>query len=342
LVHFDLKPGNIFIKGDVARVGDYGLSKLMSEGQLTLSFGRGTPHYMAPEILRSRADHRADLYSLGVILYESLAGRVPYEPTTPGGLILRQEDAPPVFPDEFPAGLRSVVERCLRVDPDDRYDGVQALLRALGQTARPGDSIHFDPSVGLPSPFAPVGGVGTVPSQAPPTPAGGELRGTAAELTRGAVEVARGMWDGIKTAGAPREEATTAVAEGEPTPLAPASSPVRAPKPPKLTPPSPPAAPSGTAPAAGASGAPVSAHGTVPVPPPAAGGSLGAVFATVGVAFEVLAALLRAVVRGARGLFEGSGIAILLRLFVFLIVFVLLGSVLAGVLLSLVTAGALW
>src|SRR5262245_61675770 len=53
LVHFDLKPGNVFLKGDIARVGDYGLSKLMNSGRLTLSVGRGTPHYMAPEILRS-------------------------------------------------------------------------------------------------------------------------------------------------------------------------------------------------------------------------------------------------------------------------------------------------
>src|SRR5204862_508178 len=49
LVHFDLKPANIFLKGDVARVGDYGLSKLVSASRNSLSFGRGTPYYMAPE-----------------------------------------------------------------------------------------------------------------------------------------------------------------------------------------------------------------------------------------------------------------------------------------------------
>jgi len=48
LVHFDLKPSNVFIKGEVARVGDYGLSKMMTDGRLTLSFGRGKPQYMAP------------------------------------------------------------------------------------------------------------------------------------------------------------------------------------------------------------------------------------------------------------------------------------------------------
>ncbi|MED6333929.1 MAG: serine/threonine-protein kinase [Planctomycetota bacterium] len=333
LVHFDLKPGNIFIKGDVARVGDYGLSKLMSEGQLTLSFGRGTPHYMAPEILRSRADHRADIYSLGVILFESLAGQVPYEPSTPGGLILRLEDEPPSFPEDFPAPLRVVVERCLRVDPADRYDGVHALLEELGQTARPGDSITFDPSIGLPAAPAPLAEAGAVAR----APAGGELRGTAAELTRGAVEVARGMWDGLKTAGTPRHEASPAGAEGEPTPVATPTLGSAAREAATPTPVSP-AAP---AQAAGAS-PPAPARRTVPVPPPVTGGPLGAVFATVGLAFEVLGTLLSGIVGSARGVFEGSGFAFLARLFVFLMLFALLGSVLAGVLLAVVRSSSLW
>ena len=63
IVHFDLKPSNVFLRGESARVGDYGLSKLLDSGRMTLSVGRGTPQYMAPEILRGRADHRADIYS---------------------------------------------------------------------------------------------------------------------------------------------------------------------------------------------------------------------------------------------------------------------------------------
>jgi serine/threonine-protein kinase len=145
-VHFDLKPSNIFIKGEVARVGDYGLSKLLTNGRMTLSFGRGTPHYMAPEVLRSRADHRADVYSLGVILYESLVGRPPYKSTEGGTLVLREDDAPPEFPTGFPERVRAVVVRCLRLDPDDRFQDVGSLLEALGQTARQGESIRLDPS----------------------------------------------------------------------------------------------------------------------------------------------------------------------------------------------------
>src|SRR6185436_6312557 len=106
LVHFDLKPSNVFIKGEVARVGDYGLSKMMTDGRLTLSFGRGTPQYMAPEMLKNRADHRADLYSLGVILYESLTGKLPFESALPGTIAVREDDRSPMFPPDFPAHMR--------------------------------------------------------------------------------------------------------------------------------------------------------------------------------------------------------------------------------------------
>jgi len=192
LVHFDLKPGNVFLNGDIARVGDYGLSKLMSDGRLTLSFGRGTPHYMAPEMIQGRADHRADVYSLGVMLFESIAGRVPWEPKSQVGIVLRPDDSPPDFQDDYPPELRVVTERCLRMDPGARYADVAELLEALGQTARRGDSIRV-------APRAKVGAGAAVAERGSTT----ELRETAAELTRGAVEVARGVWDGLRT---PRED----------------------------------------------------------------------------------------------------------------------------------------
>ena len=95
LAHFDLKPSNVFLNGDVARVGDYGLAKLLTEGRATLSFGRGTPHYMAPEMLRNRADHRADIYTLGVILYESIVRKLPFESVQPGASSVSRTRRPP-------------------------------------------------------------------------------------------------------------------------------------------------------------------------------------------------------------------------------------------------------
>lgn len=131
LAHFDLKPGNIFLKGDEARVGDYGLSRLLGEGRMTLSFSRGTPHYMAPEMLLARGDERADIYSLGVILYECLAGELPFKSEIPGAIPLRDRDEPPPYPADFPLDLRPIVERCLCIDPAARYASVHELLKAL-------------------------------------------------------------------------------------------------------------------------------------------------------------------------------------------------------------------
>ncbi len=323
LVHFDLKPSNVFLKGEVARVGDYGLSKLLVDGRMTLSFGRGTPQYMAPEMLRSRADHRADIYSLGVILFESLAGRLPFEPAPEGGLVLREEDRPPEFDPTFPAVLRPAVERCLRLDPKDRYADVGELLTALGQSARQGDSVRLELGE-LPAPAAtqarsganaataePAGvspeGAG---SSSRPTPRpSSELRRTASHLARGAALVARGVWDGLRSG-----------QEGE-EPPPPPPPPVDGQLSPRATalrrelaaarradPATPPVtAGEGTVATAVASAAPSGEMrpGPVPVPPRVEGGLLGTTVQTLVVGIEVLLALVRGLFHGLVSAFRG-------------------------------------
>lgn len=219
LVHFDLKPSNVFLKGDVARVGDYGLSKMMTDGRSTLSFGRGTPQYMAPEMLKNRADHRADLYSLGVMLYECLAGKAPYESPIPGAFHVREDDLPPPFPPAFPARLKSVVIACLRLRPEDRIASAADVLTALGHTARIGDSARIPPAPTTP------GSPGSSTQRAPETPVQrSDARQTAAELTRGAVEVARGVWDGLRPTPTPVPTPPPIPRADAPTPARPPSS----------------------------------------------------------------------------------------------------------------------
>ncbi len=130
LVHFDLKPGNVFLQGPRARVGDYGLAKFFEQGNQSLSIGRGTPHYMAPEILRGRGDHRADIYSLGVMLYESLLGEKPHAQGD-DPLAIRQKEDPPPSMDGISEGVGSVILRCLLWEPEDRYSSVIELLDDL-------------------------------------------------------------------------------------------------------------------------------------------------------------------------------------------------------------------
>lgn len=303
LVHFDLKPSNVFLKGDVARVGDYGLSKMLVDGRMTLSFGRGTPQYMAPEMVKNRADHRADIYSLGVMLYECITGKLPFESEIPGAVPVRETDVPPPFPAEFPARLRVVVERCLRLEPAARYADVSELLADLDQTARPGDSIRLErrPSAGEatasarpPSTSTAVASAATPPPN-PSTSARGpdassastsrEPRSTAAELTRGAVEVARGVWEGFRGAPAGTPASSTRPPSSSSVAGAPRSSIVAN------------ATIGMLEPSTGASGSAnasiVLATNTIPVPPAVSGSILERLAATCALAFEILVALVR-------------------------------------------------
>ena len=220
LAHFDLKPSNVFIKGDVARVGDYGLAKLLTEGRQTLSFGRGTPQYMAPEMLKNRADHRADIYSLGVILFESLAFRLPYGEGAVGVLV-RDEDHPPDFPADFSPETRPIVARCLRIDPADRFPAVTDLLEALGQPARQGDSVRLRVE-DLSERTKTLQSQGAEPGAEQTRSTSEDLRRAAAELARGAVGVARGVWGGVvervSSSATPEREGAKAPDEGPSVP----------------------------------------------------------------------------------------------------------------------------
>src|SRR5262245_52851488 len=141
LVHFDLKPANIFLKGDVARVGDYGLSKLVTESRNSLSFSRGTPYYMAPEMLQRRGDARSDIYSLGIILFECLYGDVPFRGDSEWEVLRKHEVAEPQFPASSLPADQAIVRRCLAKRPEERFASVADLLRALQAPVALGESL---------------------------------------------------------------------------------------------------------------------------------------------------------------------------------------------------------
>jgi len=145
LVHFDLKPANIFLKGDIARVGDYGLSKLVTESRNSLSFGRGTPYYMAPEMLQRRGDVRSDIYSLGIILYECLTGDVPFKGDSEWEVLRKHETEAPVFDDRVTGVERDVIARCLAKRPEDRFQSAQEVLHMLQAPSSLGESMLIPP-----------------------------------------------------------------------------------------------------------------------------------------------------------------------------------------------------
>ena len=131
IIHFDLKPANVFLRGEVARVGDYGLSKLVTQSARTLSMGRGTPAYMAPEMLQRKGDARSDVYSLGAMLFEVLSGRAPFQGDSEWEVLKKHESAAVVFPDTIPLAVRPLILRALDKDPERRFRDAGAMLEAF-------------------------------------------------------------------------------------------------------------------------------------------------------------------------------------------------------------------
>ncbi len=128
VVHRDLKPQNIMIDKDGnARIMDFGIARsLKTKGITATGVMIGTPEYMSPEQVEGKdVDQRSDIYSLGVILYEMVTGRVPFEGDTPFTIGVKHKSEEPIDPKELntqlPEDLNLVILRCLEKDKEKRY-----------------------------------------------------------------------------------------------------------------------------------------------------------------------------------------------------------------------------
>jgi serine/threonine-protein kinase len=140
IVHRDLKPGNIMIDEEGnARIMDFGIARSLKERGIT---GEGviigTPEYMSPEQVEAKdIDHRTDIYSLGVILYEMVTGRVPFEGDTPFAIGVKHKSELPKDPrqlnTQIPEDLSRLILRCLEKDREKRYPDAAELLADLGR-----------------------------------------------------------------------------------------------------------------------------------------------------------------------------------------------------------------
>ncbi len=141
VVHRDIKPENLLLDAaGVLKVMDFGVARPTGAGNGLTEVGLlvGTPAYMAPEQLFGEDfDQRADLYAAGVVLFECLTGRLPFEASSPMALIARvlrdPAPAPSSLDPEIPAGVSDLVQRLLAKDPADRTASAADLARVLTQ-----------------------------------------------------------------------------------------------------------------------------------------------------------------------------------------------------------------
>ncbi|MGC4068148.1 MAG: protein kinase [Polyangiaceae bacterium] len=164
IVHRDLKPDNVFVlrekagQKDFVKLIDFGISKFSSlTGGSEMKMTRtgtvmGTPYYMSPEQASGSrdADHRSDLYAIGVILYEAVTGRVPFDAATFNQLLFQivlSDPAPPqqVVPDLDPA-FANLIAKSMARDPDHRFQTATELSQALAAWLSTGASVSVHPA----------------------------------------------------------------------------------------------------------------------------------------------------------------------------------------------------
>ncbi|MCB1748799.1 MAG: protein kinase [Gammaproteobacteria bacterium] len=135
IVHRDLKPGNIMFRADDSlALADFGIARRLDEASDLTNAGSvlGTPNYLSPEqALGQVVDHRADLYAVGVMLYEMLTGRKPFRAESASALVFQHVHAErPILPAEF-GDLQPLLDRLLAVDPAARFASAGELVSAL-------------------------------------------------------------------------------------------------------------------------------------------------------------------------------------------------------------------
>lgn len=131
IIHRDLKPANILLQGETPRLADFGVSRVVSTANHSSGVA-GTPTYMAPEAFNGDRNEQTDIWSVGVMFYQMLSGKVPFSrPDIPSLCIMIHTVDPPPLPTHIPVSVRKVVLGALEKDPYKRYKSADEMLKAL-------------------------------------------------------------------------------------------------------------------------------------------------------------------------------------------------------------------
>ena len=149
IVHRDIKPHNIMVlKNGSVKVTDFGIARLMSKGNTLTKEALGSVHYISPEQAKGgRIDNRSDLYSLGVVMYEMMAGRPPYDGESPVAIAIQHINGGAMLPStlnpNIPGGLEQIIMKNMAQEPNNRYDSATQMLYDM-EEFRKDPTILFD------------------------------------------------------------------------------------------------------------------------------------------------------------------------------------------------------
>ena len=190
LVHRDIKPHNVMVlKNGAVRVTDFGIARIMTQSNTVTKEALGSVHYISPEQAKGgRVDHRSDLYSLGVVMYEMITGRPPYDGESPVSVAIQHiaggATKPSKLNPNIPAGLEQIILRAMAHNLKDRYASAVDMMADM-------DELRQNPEKIFPAlPVKPVARVEkpktqTQPESTPVSTAPAEPKTTAVKHARG-------------------------------------------------------------------------------------------------------------------------------------------------------------
>ena len=146
IVHRDIKPHNVMVlKNGSVKVTDFGIARMMSKGNTLTKEALGSVHYISPEQAKGgRVDSRSDIYSLGVVMYEMMSGRPPYDGESPVSVAIQHINGGAAMPStlnpNIPGGLEQIIMHAMAHEPESRYNSATKMLKDM-------DEFRKDPGI---------------------------------------------------------------------------------------------------------------------------------------------------------------------------------------------------